>query len=232
MQESVKILIVEDERIPATYLKSIIEEDENFEVVGIAPSAKEALKLIKRYKPQVIFMDVMIKGQMSGAELALKIRTLYDNIKIIFMTAYSDEEMLEYAAESQAFAYLLKPYRPKQIKATLTLLKSKLKREEPVINKSSKLYLKGGYIYDLETDILSKNGKHIQLSPKETKLLGILCKNPKQMLSKEAISEIMGISATSLRAHIYRLRKNLNEKIIVSSKKFGYKIELEDINAF
>ena len=227
-QNSINILIVEDERIPATYLKNIIEEDSDFKVIGITTSADETLASIKRQKPHIIFMDIMIKGSLSGAELALKIHTLYENIKIIFLTAFSDDEMVEYATDAKAVAYLLKPYRPKEIKATLALLKPSFRNIESATKQKDKVVLKDGFVYNLKDKLLLKNNEAIKLTPKETELLDILCHNTERTLAKEVIIENMNISDASLRAIIYRLRKHLNSDIIASSKKFGYKILTEE----
>jgi len=227
-QNSINILIVEDERIPATYLKNIIEEDSDFKVIGITTSADETLASIKRQKPHIIFMDIMIKGSLSGAELALKIHTLYENIKIIFLTAFSDDEMVEYATDAKAVAYLLKPYRPKEIKATLALLKPSFRNIESAIKQKDKVVLKDGFVYNLKDKLLLKDNEAIKLTPKETELLDILCHNTERTLAKEVIIENMNISDASLRAIIYRLRKHLNSDIIASSKKFGYKILTEE----
>ncbi len=220
----INVLIVEDEIISALYLKNIIEEDNDFEVIDIAASADMTLASIKRNRPQIIFMDIMIKGAISGAELALKISTLYDDIKIIFLTAFSDEEMREYAKDSKAVAYLLKPYISKDIKEALVLLKE--------LDKSSKqeskdiVKLKYGFSYNLKEKILMKNTNIIKLTPKESELINILCQNSNIILSKEEIMESMSIRDTSLRTLIYRIKKHLNYDIILNIKKVGYKIVL------
>ena len=220
----INVLIVEDEIISALYLKNIIEEDNDFEVIDIAASADMTLASIKRNRPQIIFMDIMIKGAISGAELALKISTLYDDIKIIFLTAFSDEEMREYAKDSKAVAYLLKPYISKDIKEALVLLKE--------LDKSSKqeskdiVKLKYGFSYNLKEKTLMKNTNIIKLTPKESELINILCQNSNIILSKEEIMESMSIRDTSLRTLIYRIKKHLNYDIILNIKKVGYKIVL------
>jgi len=232
MQEQIKVLIIEDERIPATYLKTIIEEDSNFKVVDIAQSAKEALYSVKKYKPKIVFVDVMIRGSESGAEFALRLHDLYDEIIIIFLTAYSDDEMIEYATESNAFAYLLKPYRPKEIKATLLLAKARFNKSSTNVEGDKILKLKDGYSYDYSKKVLLKDEDIVPLTPKELELIDFLSANKDIVLTKEAILDYMDISDASLRSLIYRLRKQLNGNIIESSKRFGYKIALEKKGLF
>jgi len=228
MDDKIKVLIIEDERIPATYLKSIIEEDIDFKVVDIVDSAPQALESVKKYHPQIVFVDIMIKGGISGAEFALRLHNLYENTVIIFLTAFSDEEMIDYATEADAFAYLLKPYRPKEIKATLSLAKSKLihKNEKPQTPTIVKLL--NGYEFDLDNDRLLKNNKKVKLAPKELELLKILSHNRGETINKDTILNNLEVTDTSLRTIIYRIRKQLGENIIKNSKKFGYEVVLED----
>jgi len=229
LKEKVKVLIIEDESIPAEYLKSIIESEDSYEVVDIVSNANDALQSVKKYKPDIIFVDIMIKGGLSGAEFALKIHTLYENIILIFLTAYSEDEMIEYATESNAFAYLLKPYRPNEIKATLSLAKAKLEESELSVKENRNIVnLIDNYIFNIEENSLYKNSEKVPLSVKETELLSLLCKNKEITVSRETIQNYMNISSSSLRSLVYRIRKNIHENIIKNSKKFGYKIELKE----
>ncbi len=219
----IRVMIVEDESIPARYLKNIIEEQGDFAVECIMPSAEEALNSIKKIKPDLVFVDIMLDGPMSGAELALRIHRLYAKILIIFMTAYSSEEMVEFAVESEAFAYLLKPYRPKEIRATLTLAKARLKRYIPTALDSS-VALIDGFSYSMETKRLYKEGREVELTAKELELIGMLCRECDTVVDSEVILEQMGITAASLRAIIYRIRKDTSSDLIQSVKRLGYRI--------
>ena len=219
----IRVMIVEDESIPARYLKNIIEEQGDFAVECIMPSAEEALNSIKKIKPDLVFVDIMLDGPMSGAELALRIHRLYAKILIIFMTAYSSEEMVEFAVESEAFAYLLKPYRPKEIRATLTLAKARLKRYIPTAFDSS-VTLIDGFSYSMETKRLYKEGREVELTAKELELIGMLCRECDTVVDSEVILEQMGITAASLRAIIYRIRKDTSSDLIQSVKRLGYRI--------
>lgn len=68
----IKVLIVEDETLIAQEISACLEEND-FEVTGIASTSDEALRLIKDNKPDVILMDIMIKGKVNGIELSKKI---------------------------------------------------------------------------------------------------------------------------------------------------------------
>jgi len=218
---SLNVLIVEDEPISAEYLKSIIESEDSFNVVAIVDNEKDIIDAIHTYNIDIIFMDIMINGSISGAEAALRISILKDNILIIFITAYSEKEMVEYAVESHAFAYLLKPYRPKEILATLELAKDKLKYKKPMYKKRSDIKLISNYHFNRESGRLYYQNIEIDLTQTEYELLQILSDNIPNAVSKETI---LNISELSLRALLYRFRKRTNKDIIQSIKRFGYRV--------
>jgi len=220
---TIPVLIVEDEMIPAAYLKSIIEASEAFCVIDMVSSAQEALEVVKSEKPDIVFMDIMLKGAKSGAELALQLHYLYREMLIIFMTAYSTEEMVDYAVESNAFAYLLKPYRAKEINATLRLAQARLDRTVPM-NASEVVMLAGGFHYRTDTHRLYKEGKAVALTSNESALIRLLCENRNLVLEKEVIRRHMSMSDVSLRSLIYRIRKQTSHDLIQSVKRLGYKI--------
>jgi DNA-binding response OmpR family regulator len=219
------VLIIEDETIPAHYLQGIVEELDGFEVTGIVPDAKNTLEAIEQRRPDIVFMDIMLKDSMSGAELAVRISDKYPDILIIFMTAYSTDEMVEYATEAKAFAYLLKPYRPREILATLKLAASRLRR--PLMSteeQCDELDLVDGYRYHPQTRSLRYHNHVVTLSSKETQLVDLLCRYVDQVVDKVQIKDKLEISNDSLRSLVYRIRKTTSGKLIASEKRYGYRI--------
>ena len=103
-----KIFIVEDQMILANDLKLQLEKL-GYIVVGIAGNGKKAIKKIGETKPDLILMDIVIRGDMDGIETAQKIRDLY-NIPFIYLTAYFYDEILERASLSRPYGYVTKPY--------------------------------------------------------------------------------------------------------------------------
>ncbi len=221
--ETIRTLIVEDETIPAHYLQGIIEEDPAFRVERIVADAAAAWEAIGELHPEIIFMDIMIEGVLSGAELALKIHAGHPEILIIFMTAYSNEEMMDYAVDAEAFAYLLKPYRPREIHATLKLARARLRKAAPK-KRPGVIPLVHGYACDLEEQRLMKEGSEVPLAPREKQLIFLLCSEADRIVSRESILEQMEINDSALRSLIYRLRKMTDERLIISEKRYGYRI--------
>ena len=228
-----RALIVEDEIFSATHLKHIIQEI-GVEVIDIVDNSKDALEICKKLKPDIVLMDIMIKGATSGVETAVEIEyNISKDILIIFLTAYSDAEMIDYATRANAFAYLLKPYRKGEIVATIKLAEANLKKDKTVIKEftnSSEIELAGGYIFNLDTSKLSKESKEISISKNTTKLLELLCNNKNSYIdSKEIIEHIWNKDAPvdRLRSLIYRLKLITKVNLIKNRNNIGYGVVLK-----
>lgn len=112
-----KLLIVEDESIVALDIKQRAE-NLGYVVVDIASAGEEAIDKTEKLSPDLILMDIVIKGDMDGIEAAQIIRTNY-NIPIIYLTAYSDEKTLERAKLTGPFAYITKPFEDRELRSAI-----------------------------------------------------------------------------------------------------------------
>lgn len=224
MNRNISILIVEDERIPAEFLKEVLEK-EGFNVVGICDTGAGAIEQACRLMPTIIFMDIMLKDNITGSEAALNIY-LHIKTKIIFLTAHYDDEMIEYALDAGAVNYLIKPYKEKQIITALKLALN-LKNEPKNKDKKEFINLNNGYYYNTINEKLYHNKLEVILGIRSSKLIKYLCKNIGITVSKEELSlyiydEI--IESSTIRAMISRLNKSLNYNMIENSNGLGYKI--------
>ncbi|KIM03695.1 MAG: hypothetical protein KU29_11270 [Sulfurovum sp. FS06-10] len=225
MYSTKKILVVEDECILAEYLKEFLMK-EGYDIVDIVNSGDEAIRQANNLKPDLILMDIMLNGKMSGCEAAVEIHQHNKEIKIIFLTAYAEEEMIEYAIDAEATAYLMKPYREHEILATIKLL---FAHSADVISKSDteKIHLKNGYNFNLKQQRLFKENQEIPLGKKPLKLIEILAKNRSVSVSNEQLcSYIWGEykNDRTLRSLIHRVRQLLDYDMIENVNGLGYKI--------
>ncbi len=115
----IKVLIVEDETLIAQEISACLEEND-FEVTGIASTSDEALRLIKDNKPDVILMDIMIKGKVNGIELSKKILE-NQHFPIIFLTSSAENSTFKKAAEVKPNAFLLKPFNELELPIAIEL---------------------------------------------------------------------------------------------------------------
>ncbi len=102
-----RIMIVEDEIYNAEALKYLLEEL-NYNPIYIASSGEDAILKSHELKPDLILMDIVLKGEIDGIEAAKAI-ILKNNIPIIFITAYSNHDLIERAKEVEPYGYIVKP---------------------------------------------------------------------------------------------------------------------------
>lgn len=129
-----KILIVEDESLVAFDLKLILTRA-GYKVCGIADSVKEALEIIEKQMPEMVLLDIFLKGNLTGIDLA-KILTK-QNIAFVYLSANFQESILETAKSTQPYGFLVKPFREKELLITLDVafyrhrnsIESKLRQE-------------------------------------------------------------------------------------------------------
>ena len=124
-----KILVVEDEVIVARNIeKRLISA--GYKVAGIASSAEEAIELVASLKPDLVLMDIKLKGKMDGIDAAKAIRNSY-RLPIIYLTSYADEETFQRAKITDPFGYLIKPFELKELNRSveMALYKNKMNNE-------------------------------------------------------------------------------------------------------
>jgi DNA-binding NarL/FixJ family response regulator len=102
-----KVLIVDDDRLVSSSLKTIIECDPTIIVVGIGNNGQEAIDLYKTLQPDVLLMDIRM-DQMTGIDAAKHILIEYPEAKILFLTTFSDDDYIISALKLGAKGYILK----------------------------------------------------------------------------------------------------------------------------
>jgi len=217
-----RLLIVEDDGLLAEILKEILLEA-GYDVLDTVDTGKGAINKARELKPDLIFMDIILKDQMSGCEAAMIIRQAQKNCKIIFLTAFAEKEMIEYAQDCKACAFLLKPYREKEILATLALV---LAQENSTPKRDlEKVSLEHGFSFDFNQRTLSHKGIEIPLNEKKCKLIELLAKNINTCVSVEQIcSYVWGEphSVNTVRSLVHRLKEVIGHDLIHSTNGAGY----------
>jgi len=102
-----KIILVDDHEVVRLGLKSLLERHPQFEVIGEAGSAREALEQVAALKPDVVLMDIRLPGT-SGIEACEEIVNKYPATRVIMLTSYAEDEMLFSAIRAGASGYILK----------------------------------------------------------------------------------------------------------------------------
>lgn len=113
-----KILIVEDEFIVASDLRMILEKA-GHQICGIASSVPKALEIIQLKKPAWVFLDIQLSGKLTGIDLAWQLIEM--EIPFIYVSANSNQSVLETAKATKPYGFLVKPFREKDVLVTLDI---------------------------------------------------------------------------------------------------------------
>jgi len=122
-----KILIVEDESLVALDIKSRLKKL-GYTVCAIVSNGEEAINLAASNSPDLVLMDIHLKGSMNGIEAASEIYNRFD-IPVIYLTANADNDTFEKAKTTQPLGYLLKPFKEIDLKHTIELTFSRFRAE-------------------------------------------------------------------------------------------------------
>ena len=146
-EKKAKILIVEDESIVAFDLKRLLL-NLNYDVPDIVTSGEKAVKKALEEKPDLIIMDIMLNGAMTGIDAAARIKEKI-NIPVVYLTAYADTETLTNAKVTQPYGYILKPFDEKVLVSTIEMAIYKNRMEEKLIASEKKYRLLAQELEDL-----------------------------------------------------------------------------------
>ncbi len=126
--KNAKILVVEDEGIVAKDLQNRLIKC-GYNVASIASSGEEAINKSAELCPDLVLMDIRLKGHIDGVEAAREIYSRF-KIPVIYLTAYADERTLERAKLTEPFGYLIKPFKERELYTTIEVVLNKYKLDK------------------------------------------------------------------------------------------------------
>ncbi len=125
-----KILIIEDELITAESIKVSLVRS-GYAVMGIASTGDDAFKLIRENIPDLSLVDIRLKGGQDGVEVARRMTAEFD-IPVIYLTAYSDEDVVARARDTLSYGYLLKPFEDRELASNIEIALHKHRADRAV----------------------------------------------------------------------------------------------------
>ncbi|OXB01623.1 sigma 54-interacting response regulator [Flavobacterium pectinovorum] len=198
-----RILIVEDQFIEAHDLQLILEKA-NYEVIGISRSVDQALEQIQTEKPDLVFVDIMLKGSRNGIELAQILKE--NHISFIYISANSSKSILDQAKITQPYGFIVKPFREQDV---LTTLEIAFYRQE----------------YSLESQLMQQFqlqnniAEIIKLNLKWENALLAFAKVVQTFISFDYLE--VGFLNTTHYANLGVMRKNVDDYQIINPEKFS-----------
>lgn len=134
----IDVLVVEDESIVSKDIQHSLKKL-GYNVVGAASTGERAIELALDLRPQVVLMDIMLKGEMTGIDAAEEIRRQI-NVPVIFLTAYADEGTLSKAKLTEPYGYILKPFKEIDIHTSIEMAVYKHQKESEIRKERDFLY--------------------------------------------------------------------------------------------
>jgi two-component system phosphate regulon response regulator PhoB len=224
-----RLLIVEDDAALAELLIWHFER-EDFHVEHTA-DGEEALMLAREQAPDLVLLDWMIEGSISGIEVCRRLRRLPDaaNVPIIMLTARGEEEDRIRGLETGADDYVTKPFSPRELVARVGAV---LRRVRPAL--AGELLAYGDIEMDTVAHKVRRGGEIVPLGPTEFRLLRHFLEHPRRVFSRERLLDSVwgreaDIEPRTVDVHIRRLRKAINEggrsDIIRTVRSAGYALD-------
>jgi PAS domain S-box-containing protein len=148
-----RILIVEDDAIISWHMEKSLREL-GYEVVGVVDKGETALEIVEADPPDLIVMDIRLKGEMDGIEAALILHDRF-GLPVVYLTAYTDPVTIERAKQTEPYGYLRKPFDEHALPATIEMALHKHQLERQVKESEQRLRrltsASSSYIMEIDT---------------------------------------------------------------------------------
>ena len=220
-----KILVVEDEKKAAAYLRKGLAE--NGYVVDVAADGEEGLHLANRGEHDLVILDIMLPGR-DGRSVLTELRRAGKQTPVLFLTAKDAVQDRVKGLELGADDYLVKPFAFSELLARVRSILRRGAARQPETLRHADLEI------DLARRKASRDGKRLDLTPKEFALLSLLARRPGEVLSRTLIAEQVWDmnfdgGTNVVEVHVRRLRSKVDDpfdrKLIHTVRGAGYVLE-------
>jgi diguanylate cyclase (GGDEF)-like protein/PAS domain S-box-containing protein len=213
------ILIVEDDVAFALGIRNNLESND-YQVAGQTDRGEDAVKKAEELHPNLVLMDISLKGEMNGIEAAEQIRTKFD-IPVIFLTAHTDPSIIELARKAEPYGYILKPFEERELAIAIEIGLYKYSMEKKLRESEERYDLAARGANDGLWDWNLKNNE-IYYSPRWIAMLGFkegeIDNNPDEWLKRVHPDDQK------------RVRENLISHINGDTSHFQYEYRIQHAN--
>jgi DNA-binding LytR/AlgR family response regulator len=196
---NINVLVVEDESIVSKDIQHSLKKL-GYTVVGAASTGEKAIELALSERPDIVLMDIMLKGDMNGIEAASLIKEQIA-IPVIFLTAYADESTLSKAKISEPYGYILKPFKEIDLQTSIEMAIYKHKKEQEIIKERD-------FLFSLVDN--KEKSKDFIFVKSNSKLVKINCKD---IYFIEALKDYVVINTLDTRYTIHSTMKEIENKM-------------------
>jgi len=194
----INVLVVEDESIVSKDIQYSLKKL-GYNVVGVAATGQKAIELCGEKLPDIILMDIMLKGDINGIEASTRIKEVY-NIPVIFLTAYADENTLSKAKVTEPYAYIIKPFKEIDLHTSIEMAFYKHSKELEILKERDMLY----------NIVENKENKEFIFVKSKSRLIKL---NTKDIFFIEALKDYVVINTLNKRYTIHSTMKEIERKM-------------------
>lgn len=216
MDDKVRIFIVDDHQILIDGVKSLLRNEERFQILNEALSAKDALsKLAEDYNYDILITDISMP-EMDGVELSKRVKQLYPEIKILVLSMYNNQQVATEIIMSEAEGFILKNTGKQELVAALNAISD----NGTYYSREVLLAMMQKVKSDKKTEEEIAN-----LTDREAEILQLICEE----LSSEQIAQKLNISKRTVDTHRQNIYEKTGCKTIISLIKFALRNNLATI---
>ncbi len=192
------VLVIEDESIVSKDIQHSLKKL-GYNVVGSAASGEKAIELALELKPDIVLMDIMLQGELTGIEAAEQIRAAI-NIPVVYLTAYADEGTLAKAKVTEPHGYIIKPFKEIDIHTSIEMAIYKHMKESEVLKERDLLYSLVDGKESRDFIFVKANSRLVKLKTEDIYFV-------------EALKDYVVINALTTRYTIHSTMKDIERKL-------------------
>tara|TARA_B100000508_G_C11458314_1_gene277883 strand:+ start:1238 stop:1987 length:750 start_codon:yes stop_codon:yes gene_type:complete len=197
-----KILIVEDEAIVAKDIEACLVKI-GYEVIGCFAKGEKALDFMENNSADLVLMDIMLAGEVSGIDASAAIKTNHDT-PVVFLTAYADEKTIERAKVTEPYGYVIKPFKEIDLRTSIEMALYKHKKEKEKLSGIERSGFR-------DIDTISKEFIYVKSQSKLVKVQN------SDILFVEALKDYVIIQTDKEKYTIHSTMKEIEKKLPMST---------------
>jgi DNA-binding NarL/FixJ family response regulator len=212
-QETIRVLLVEDHTLVRAGIRELLRNLDGIEVVAEASNGREALDLIEKHMPNVVLMDIAMRG-MNGLEVAERVIKQYPRVHVVLLSQYTDEEYVRQSLQIGANGYIPKDAATSELEIAIRAAA----QGETYLNPSISKHLIENYLRRPE----SATGPLKQLTPRQREVLQLIAEGN----TMNRIAKVLNISVKTVETHRAQLMERLDIHDVAGLVRYAVRIGL------
>jgi DNA-binding NarL/FixJ family response regulator len=212
-QETITVLLVEDHTLVRAGIRELLRNLAGIVVVAEASNGREALELIEKHMPNVVLMDIAMRG-MNGLEVAERVIKQYPRVHVVMLSQYTDEEYVRQSLNVGANGYIPKDAATSELEIAIRAAA----QGETYLNPSISKHLIENYLRRPE----STTGQLKQLTPRQREVLQLIAEGN----TMNRIAKVLNISVKTVETHRAQLMERLDIHDVAGLVRYAVRIGL------